>query len=120
MRRVAWITAVEAVVLLGFAAYLAVATLVDPPERPGEGYGIALTAVVVGLVLLLLARGLAALQRWTRTPLFLLHAMFVIVAGQVLGSGQVGALPVVLVSGAAVFLLLTPEARLAFAPDPRG
>ena len=115
VRRAAVLVALEGVGLVGVGVVYAVAGLVGQPEdRVGTELGAAI-AVAVGLLLLLVARGLDRRQRWSRAPAITVQ-LFALPVGYGLAQGRVWvAAAVVLVLAVAVLLTLaSPGARLAF------
>ena len=119
MRRAAALVALEGVGLVGVGVAYAVAGFVRQPEdRRGAELGAAI-AVAVGLLLLLVARGLTRQQRWSRAPAITFQ-LFALPVGYGLAQGRVWTAAAVLV-GLAVAVLLTlasPDARLAFGGRP--
>ena len=72
-------------------------------------------AVVVGLLLLAVARGLHQVRGWSRSPAVVLQLLALPVGvGLVQGQVWVAAVPVLLLAGSVLYQLATPEARLAF------
>jgi len=72
-------------------------------------------AIVVGGLLLVVARGLYRVDGWSRSPAVVVQ-LLALPVGYGLVQGQVwwAAAPVLLLAGTALYLLATPEARLAF------
>ena len=120
VRRAAVLVALEGVGLVGVGSVYAVAGVVGQPEdRVGAELG-ALIVAVVGLFLLVVARGLDRQRPWSRAPAVTVQ-LFALPVGYGLAQGRVWAAAVVVV-GLAVAVLLTlasSEARRAFA-GPRG
>ena len=72
-------------------------------------------AVLVGVLLLALARGLEAVRGWSRSPAVVLQLLALPVgAGLVQGGVFYAAVPVLGLAAAVLYQLATPEARLAF------
>lgn len=72
-------------------------------------------AVLAGVLTLLVARGLARSAGWSRSPAVVLQLLSVPVGvGLVQGRVWYAAVPVLLLSGTVLYLLATPQARLAF------
>ena len=115
VRRAAVLVALEGLGLVGVGTVYAVAGLVGQPEdRVGTELG-AVIAVVVGLLLLVVARGLDRQRAWSRGPAVTVQ-LFALPVGYGLAQGRVWAAAAV-VLGLAVAVLLalaSPEARLAF------
>ncbi|MCU1596136.1 MAG: hypothetical protein JWO12_3528 [Frankiales bacterium] len=75
----------------------------------------ALTAVVTGLVLLLLARAAAKGRPWCRSPIVVLNVFpFPLALTQLQAGVWWVALPMVLLAGSVLYLLATPDLRAAF------
>ena len=72
-------------------------------------------AVLVGIMALLVARGLARVQGWSWSPAVVLQLLALPVGvGLLQGQVWVAAVPVLLLAGGVLYFLATPEARLAF------
>jgi hypothetical protein len=119
VRRAAALVAVEGagLVLVG-GGYGVAAVAGDPFDRTGALLQAGFT-VLVGLLVLLVARGLHRTARWSQSPAVLLQ-LLALPAG--VGFAQSGvwyaAAPVLLLAAAVLYLLATPQARVAF-PDAR-
>lgn len=113
--RAARLVAVEGAALLllgsGYAVAGAVGTPYDRSATVLEG----LFAVLAGMLLLLLARGLSLQAGWSRTPAVVLQ-LLALPVGYGLGQGGVwyAAAPVLLLAVAVLYLLATTEARTTF------
>jgi hypothetical protein len=71
--------------------------------------------VLVGGLVLLVARGLARVAGWSRSPAVVLQLLALPVGvGLVQGEVWYAAVPVLLLAGGVLYLLATPHARLAF------
>ena len=117
VRRAALLVAVEGTCLVvGGAAYAVAGLVGQPSDRLGTEVGAAL-GVVVGLLLLQVARGLQRRRRWARSPAVVVQ-LFALPVGYGLAQSGVR-LAAVVVLGLAVGVLLqlaAPQARLAFEP----
>ena len=72
-------------------------------------------AVLAGVLVLLVARGLARVAGWARSPAVVLQLLALPVGvGLVQGRVWYAAVPVLLLAGTVLYQLATPEARLAF------
>ena len=113
-RRLAILLAVEGLALTGLGAWYGVASLGDTSER-APALLEAGTAVVTGLVLLLLARGADRGRGWARSPAVVLNVFPFPVALTLVNAGRwYVALPLVLLAGAVLYLFATPELRDRF------
>jgi hypothetical protein len=114
VRLAALVTAIEAAVLVGFACYVAIATAVSIPDRLPNALVLAGFAAGAGVLLGLLARSLASLRAWARSPIVVVQIVFLPVGVSLVeaGRGVVGA-GVLLLAGAVLFLLFTPRSRAA-------
>lgn len=113
--RAALVVAVEGVVLvlLGLG-YGAAGVLGDPFDRTATLLEAAF-AVLVGVLLLLVARGLSRVAGWARSPAVVVQLLALPVGyGLVQGEVWWAAVPLLLLAGTVLYLLATPEARLAF------
>jgi hypothetical protein len=114
VRQAALVTAVEGVVLLGFAGYVAVQAAVSSTDRLGDAVALAAVTAGAGLLLGALARALAALRAWARTPVAVVQVLFLPVGVSLVqaGRGVVGA-GVLVLAVAELVLLFTPQSRAA-------
>ena len=113
--RAALLVAVEgvALVLLGLGYGLA-GVLGEPLSRAGTLLEAAF-AVLVGVLVLLVARGLARRQGWSRSPAVVLQLLALPVGvGLVQAEVWYAAVPVLGLAAAVLYQLATAEARLAF------
>jgi hypothetical protein len=109
------LVAVEGLALAVLGLGYGVAGVVaDPFDRTATLLEAGLT-VLVGVLVLLVARGLADVRGWARSPAVVLQ-LLALPVGYGLVQGQVwfAAVPVLGLAGAVLFLLATTEARLAF------
>ena len=115
VRRAAVLLVTEAVGLAGLAAvYLVGGVTGDALSRTGALLGAAMFALLAGL-LLLLARAVDAVRGWARSPVVVLQ-LLALPVGIGLAQAQIwpAAVPVLLLAGAVLYQLATPEARIAF------
>ena len=113
--RASLVVALEGVVLFLLGLGYGVAGLVgDPFDRTATLLEAAF-AVVTGGLLVVVARGLSRIDGWSRSPAVVVQ-LLALPVGYGLVQGQVwwAAIPVLLLAGTVLFLLATPEARLAF------
>jgi hypothetical protein len=122
LRRAALAVGVEALLLAGIALVLLVLTLVSDPSSVGRAvaevvyFGLAATALAAG------ARGLWRRSSWARGPVVVLQILLGLFAYQAAFTYQrplIG-LPVLVLVVGTLYLLATPEARLAYAEPPKG
>jgi hypothetical protein len=116
--RAALLVAVEglALVVLG-VAYGTAGLLGDPFDRTATLLQAGIAVVGGGLVLLV-ARGLAEVRGWARSPAVVVQLLALPVGyGLVQGRVWVAAVPVLLLAALVLYHLLTAEARLAFRED---
>ena len=113
--RAAWLVALEGAALTVLGAGYGVAGVVgDPFDRAATLLEAAFT-VLAGLLVLLVARGLRRVAGWARSPAVVLQLLAVPVGvGLVQGRVWYAAVPVLLLAGTVLYLLATPEARLAY------
>jgi len=117
LRRAAIVVAVEALLLAGVAVYLLVLTLVDDASSVGRAvaevvyFGLAAVALAAG------ARGLWRRSSWARGPVVVLQLLLGLFGFQAAFGYQrpLLGLPVLVLVLATLYLLATPEARLAYA-----
>jgi hypothetical protein len=115
VRRAAVVVAVEAAVFVALAVALLWLTVAGDPESVPRALA---EVVLVGGVAALLgaaAQGLRRLAGWARGPVIALQILF---AASGLVAFQAGrpeiAVPTLVLTAATLYLLLTPEARLAY------
>ena len=117
LRRAALAVGVEALLLTGVAVVLLVLTVVDAPSSVGRAI-----AEVVYFGLAAAALGAGALGLWRRSPwargpvvvLQILLGLFAYQAAFTFERPEIG-LPVLVLVAVTLYLLATPEARLAYA-----
>ena len=111
LRRVTLVLALEGALLLAVAAAFGLVTLRSDADKGAPGAEAA-SAAVAGLLLLILARAVGRGKRWARGPAVTLNLIAVPVAVYAFqgGAWYVG-LPVILLAGAVLYLLGTPELR---------
>jgi TctA family transporter len=117
LRRAAIAVAVEALLLAGVAVYLVVLTLADDASSVGRAvaevvyFGLAAVALTAG------ARGLWRRSSWARGPVVVLQILLGLVGYQAAFTYQRPefGVPVLALVLATLYLLATPEARLAYA-----
>jgi hypothetical protein len=113
--RAALLVAVEggALTLLGLG-YGAAGVLGDPFDRAATLLEAGFT-VLAGVLVLLVARGLGRVAGWARSPAVVLQLLALPVGvGLVQGQVWYAAAPVLLLAGSVLYLLATPDARLAY------
>lgn len=118
--RAALLVTIEGAGLAGLGVAYAVAGVLGRPEDRLATELAAALAVAVGLVLLPVARGLRQARPWARSPAVVVQ-LFCLPVGYGLAQGRVWPAAVVVLglSVAVLYLLASPEARLAFRPEPR-
>lgn len=115
MRWAAVVVGLEALAAAAGAVALVWLTLTRSADV-GSAVGLVVLAVLAAVALGLCARGLWRVASWARGPvvaLQLIIALFGYAAAFQYGSPAVG-VPLLAVAGAELYLLLTPEARLAW------
>ncbi len=115
VRQAAVVVAVEAAVFAVLAVVLLWLTLTGDPESVPRALAEVVLAGGVAALLGAAAAGLRRLAGWARGPVIALQILFVasgLVAVQS-GRPEIG-VPALALAAAAVYLLMTPEARLAY------
>ena len=115
--------ALEALLLFALAVALLVLTVVSTPDSIGRAVAEAVYVLAGALLLAGAAVGLWRVAAWSRGPVIVLQALLAVVGYSFAFAGErplVG-VPVLALVAVELYLLLTPEARLAFAerPPPR-
>jgi hypothetical protein len=116
VRWAAVVVALEAVVLLGAAGYFAVRTLTGDAESDRGAWGLVVFALLGAALLGACARGLFRVATWSRGPVVavqLLLGALGLTAAFSYQHPEVG-IPMLVPVAVVLYLLLTPEARLAF------
>ena len=114
VRHAALVTAVEGAVLLGFAVYVGISAAVSTTHRLASAVALAVFAAGGGVLLGALARALAGLRAWARSPIVVLQIVFLPVGVSLVqaGRGVVGA-GVLVLAATVLYLLFTPASRAA-------
>lgn len=113
-RRLALLLAVEGVALLAVGIGYGIGGLSATHDKLPIELA-ALAAVVGGVLLLLLARGVLALKAWCRSPAIVLNIFpFPLALTQLQAGVWWVALPMAGLAGAVLYLFATPELRDAF------
>ena len=114
LRRLTLLLALEGVLLVLLGIGYGWASLTDDSQRAPAELA-AGSAVVFGVVLLLLARALDRGRAWARTPAVVLNVFPLPVAAGVLQAGVwwVG-LPMLALAGTVLYLFATPDLRATF------
>jgi hypothetical protein len=122
VRRAAVLLVTEAVAVLGFALVYAVGAVAGDALRPGGALvGGVMLAVFAGLIALV-ARGIDGVRGWALSPAIVVQLLALpIGVGLAYARVWLAAVPVLLLAGAVLYQLATPEARIAFrrADGPR-
>jgi hypothetical protein len=115
LRRLVAVLALEGLLLVGAGVGLAVVSLVDDDTDRAPALTVGAFAVLLGGVLLLLAREVGRGRRWARGPAVALN-LFPVAMGASLLSGGVWwvGLPLVLLGGLVLLLFSRPELRERF------
>ncbi|MCW2715016.1 MAG: hypothetical protein JWN88_2063 [Frankiales bacterium] len=115
-RRAALLVAVEGAALILLGTGYAVAALVGEPYDRAATLLEAGFALVAGVLVLLVARGLWRTAGWSRAPAVVVQLLALPVGvGLVQGRVWYAAVPVLLLAGTVLYQFATPEARRAFA-----
>ena len=117
LRRAALAVAVEALLLAGVAVYLLVLTVVEEPSSVGRAIAEVVYFALAAGVLAAGARGLSRRSSWARGPVIVLQILLGLFAYQAAFTYQRPefGVPVLVLVVATLYLLATPEARLAYA-----
>ncbi|MBJ7453204.1 MAG: hypothetical protein JHC71_14145, partial [Blastococcus sp.] len=115
VRQAAVVVAVEAAVFVGLAVLLLWLTLTGDPDSVPRALAEVVLVGGVAAVLGAAAAGLRRLAGWARGPVIALQILFAASALVALQAGrpEIG-IPALVLAAATVYLLMTPEARLAY------
>lgn len=116
LRQAAVLTAVEGVAVIFGGAFWLVRSLVDTPTNLGASLAGAVFAILAGALLLRLALGIARVEGWSRSPLVALQIVFLPVGFTLAFQADqpVYGVPVLVLCLSILYLVFTPEGRLAF------
>ncbi|MGY1706831.1 hypothetical protein ACI79C_19875 [Geodermatophilus sp. SYSU D00697] len=119
VRRAALVVGLEAVLLAGVAAWLLLLTFTSTPDSVGRAVA---EVVYVGLFAALLAAAAVGLWRvssWARGPVVALQLLFALLGyySAFEWGGPLVGVPILVLAAVVLYLLATPEARLAFSGD---
>lgn len=114
LRRLALLLALEGALLVLLGAGYGMASLTDASERAPAELAAA-SAVLLGLLLLVLARAVDRERRWARSPAVVLNVFPLPIGLGILQAGVwwVG-VPVLLLAGSVLYLFATPDLRELF------
>lgn len=117
LRRAALVVAVESVGLAVVAVVLVVLTLTGDADGVGPALGLAVLVLLAAAALGAAARGLWRGASWSRGPVIALQLFLAVIGYSFAFSGDQPAVgvPILALVVVELYLLLTPEARLAFA-----
>jgi hypothetical protein len=105
----ATVEAIEAVGLVATSVFAAVATVGGHSYQDASGIALTIIGIVTAGGLLLVARGIRAGRRWSRTPAMLTQVFAGIVAIYMLQSGRLEwGVPAIVLAVAGLSALLTP------------
>ncbi len=115
VRRAAVLLAVEGAVVAALGASYAVVALIGEPLSLAGALVGAVLLVAAGAVLVLLARAVDRVRRWARSPAVVVQLLGLLIGVQLAQLKLwAPAVPTLLLSGAVLYQLATPEARIAF------
>ena len=115
LRRAALLVAVEGGALALVGAVYAASGLLAGAEDPLGAVLEGLIAVVAGLVVLAVARGLGAPRGWAFSPAIVTQLFLLVVAyGLLQGRVYAVAVPLLLLAAGVLFLLSRPESRAVY------
>lgn len=116
LRQAALLTAVEGVAIIGGGGFWLVRSVLDAPSNLGASLAGAVFAILAGLLLLRLALGISRVEGWSRSPLVALQIVFLPVGFTLAFQADqpVYGVPVLVLCLSILYLLFTPESRLAF------
>lgn len=114
--RAALLVAVEAALLLGTALVLLYLTVTSEPDSVGRALAEVVYVGVFGVGLAAAAAGLRRLAGWARGPVVVLQVLLGLFGYSTAfpGGQPLFGVPLIALAVGVLYLLLTPEARLAF------
>lgn len=116
LRLAGLVAAAEGAAVLVAAAVLGVATALERPDSYGRALFAVLIMLAAGVLLVRVGRGIARVQGWARAPAVVAQVLLVPVGYTLAVTAErpLYGVPVLALCAAEIYLLLTPEARLAF------
>jgi hypothetical protein len=113
----ATVEAIEAACVLAASAYAAVATAGGHSYQDASGIALTIIGIATSIVLFLVARGVRAGRRWSRTPAMLTQLFLGIVAIYLMQSGRLDlGVPAIVLAVAGLSALLTPASIQVLTP----
>ena len=114
--RAALVAAVEAALLLGGALVLLWLTLTSDPDSVGRALAEVVYVAIFGVALAAAAAGLRRLAGWSRGPVVVLQLLLGLFGYSTAfpGGQPLLGIPLIVLALTELYLLATPEARLAF------
>jgi uncharacterized membrane protein YgcG len=114
------VESLEGIAIIGAGGYVAWETIVGQPRDLPSAIALAVIAIITGVLIVLVGRGLLQARRWSRAPAVITQ-MFVLIVAVPMVQGDQGAIGLPLVVGAVVgmVVLLMPETAQALAEDAR-
>jgi hypothetical protein len=119
LRRAALAVGFEALLLSGLAGYLVVLEVVSRPTSEAGAWGLIVYVSIAAAVLAAGAVGLWRGSSWARGPVIVLQILLGLLGYNAAFPNQMPliGLPALVLVGITLYLLLTPEARLAYLRD---
>ncbi|SHG90746.1 hypothetical protein [Geodermatophilus nigrescens] len=116
VRRAALVAAVEAALLLGGALVILWLTLTSDPDSVGRALAEVVYVALFGVALAFAAAGLRRLAGWSRGPVVVLQLLLGLFGYSTAfpGGQPLLGIPLIVLALTELYLLATPEARLAF------
>jgi hypothetical protein len=122
VRRAALVVGLEAVLLLGGALVLLYLTITSDPESVSRAVAEVVYVAIFGVAMAAAAVGLWRVSPWARGPVVVLQLILAALAWFAIsdaGRPEFG-IPVLAIVAVELYLLATPEARLAYLRGPEG
>ncbi|MDQ3716930.1 MAG: hypothetical protein M3381_13100 [Actinomycetota bacterium] len=120
--RAAAIVALEGIAVVALGPILAVGgILMSRPDSLSRAWAEVVIAIATGALILFLARGLSQVAGWSRAPVIVIQILAAPVGYSLaFPSGQpLYGIPVIAAAATVLYLLFTPESKLAFFRDIR-
>jgi hypothetical protein len=100
------IEALEGAAAVGFGLYVGWETIAGKPLDPASAIGVTVLAILGGVGMLFVARGLVRAQRWSRAPAFMTQFFALPISVSMIQSGQYGfGIPLAVLAVAALVLI---------------
>jgi hypothetical protein len=119
LRAAAAVEAVEGLAVVVAGANVASTTIAGHSRDVPSAIALAVVAIITGILMIMVARGLLRRRRWSRSPAVVTQIFLLIIAVPMVQGGQYGlGIPLVAAAVAGLGLLLAPPTARALLDEP--